>query len=240
MAFFGVDVSAIPAHVVGPIVGALVAIASFLAGRWTVHRRRVRFKHEDLVTTSVVIELYGVKPEDGRDVLHVVSQGGSFALETFFRGPDLVRHVQRTASKHPGLLRLSNPVAHRMMMDEGKDILTGLDAKANMDFVHGRPTRDDATLFAFAAYAEKEHDGNGLRDQVARLVLMVVSPALAVNLSDPAWVATLGVAHSGDRPRCKRLHDFALEWQRLEALPRKERSSATDKIWQITIRTALN
>src|SRR5262245_53247246 len=48
--------------------------------------------------------------------------------------PDLASHVKRAAVKHPGLLQLFNSVAHRMMMDEGKDVITDLDARANMDF----------------------------------------------------------------------------------------------------------
>jgi hypothetical protein len=32
---------------------------------------------------------------------------------------------------------------------------------------------------------------------------------------------------------------FAREWQRLQTLPDAERSSATDRIWQITVRTSL-
>ena len=142
--------------------------------------------------------------------------------------------------KHPGLLRLPSPVAQRMMMDEGKDVITGLDAKANMDFLHGRPTQDDETLFGFAAYSEHEHAGNGLHDQIARLVLMVVSPNLIERLADPEYIKRLGVPHSGYRPRCKRLHDFACEWQRLQRMSDAERSSATDKIWQITVRTSLH
>ena len=239
MEIFGVDIVAIPAHVVRPVVGATVAAAGFMAGRWSQHRRHVRFKREDLVTSSIVIEFYGVKSDGGRDVLHIISQGGSFALDGFFRSPDLVGHVQRAARKHPGLMRLANPVAHRMMMDEGKDAITGLDAKANMDFLHGRPTQDDETLFAFASYAEKDHDGSGLRDQIARLEVMVVSPDLIGRLADPAYVMELAVAHSGYHPRCQRLHEFALEWLRLMALPPDQRSSAADKIWQITVRTSL-
>jgi len=108
-----------------------------------------------------------------------------------------------------------------------------------MDFVHGRPTRDDDTLLGFAAYSERDHDGSGLRDQIARLVLMVVSPTAIERLADPGYVERLGVAHSGYRPRGARLHDFACEWQRLQALPAAERSAATDRIWQITVRTSL-
>jgi hypothetical protein len=68
---------------------------------------------------------------------------------------------------------------------------------------------------------------------------MVVSPTLIEKLADPDNIGRLRVAHSGYRPRCERLHDFAREWQRLQTLPKLERSSATDKIWQITVRTSL-
>jgi len=68
---------------------------------------------------------------------------------------------------------------------------------------------------------------------------MVVSPTALERLADPEYVKCLRVAHSGYRPRCRRMHDFAREWQRLEMLPDAERSSATDKIWQITVRTSL-
>ena len=145
--------------------------------------------------------MYGIKAQpDGSDMLHIVTQGSSSTIESFFSNPDLVRHVKREAVKHPGLLRLPNPVAHRMMMDEGKDMITGLDAKANMDFLHGRPTQDDETLFGFAAYSEHEHDSHGLHDQIARLVLMVVSPTLIGRLADPDYIERLDVAHSGYSP----------------------------------------
>jgi hypothetical protein len=135
-------------------------------------------------------------------------------------------------------LQLNNPVAHRMMMDEGKDMITGLDPRANMDFVHGRPTQDDETLFGFASYAEQNHDGTLLHDQIGRLVLMVVSPTLVDRLADAAYIKRLRVRHSGYLPRRARLHDFAREWQRLKALPAAKRSAGTDKIWQITVRTS--
>src|SRR5262245_36326970 len=156
-----------------PMIASAIAVSGFVVGRWSRHRSWIRFKREDLVTSSIVVEMYGIESHpDGRDMLHIVTQGSSSTLESFFLNPELVRHVRKQAVKHPGLLRLPNAVAHRMMMNEGKDVITGLDARANMDFVHGRPTRDDETLFGFAAYAESEHDGNGLHDQVARLVLM--------------------------------------------------------------------
>jgi hypothetical protein len=199
----------------------------------------VRFRREDLVASSIVVEMYGIRAEGGRDVLHIISQGSASPLDRWFSNPNLVRRVMREAAKHPGLLRLPNAVAHRMMMDEGKDMITGLDPAANMDFVHGRPTRDDETLFGFAAYAEQDHERSGLRDEIARLVLMVVSPDIIGKLADPDYVERLGVAHSGYRPRGARLHDFACEWRRLQQLPAAERSSATDRIWQVTVRTSL-
>jgi hypothetical protein len=238
---FGLEmVSSELARVLFAVIAGIVGVGGFIAGRWSQHRSRVRFKREDLVASSIVIEMYGIRTEaDGRDVLHIISQGRASAMEGRFASPNLVRHIQREAARHPGLLRLPKAVAHRMMMDEGKDMITGLDPAANMDFVHGRPTRDDETLFGFAAYSERNHDGSGLRDQIARLVLMVVSPTAIEKLADPAYVERLGVAHSGYRPRRARLYDFAREWQRLQGLPATERSAATDRIWQITVRTSL-
>jgi hypothetical protein len=241
MTLFGLDISGDHARVILAAIGTLFAGAGFIAGRWSHHRNWARFRAEDLVTTSVVIELYGIKTgSDGRDTLHIISQGSSAVLDAFFRNPVLIGEVQRAAARHPGLLRLANPVAHRMMMEEGKDTITGLDPKANMDFLHGRPTRDDATLFAFAAYKESDRGDSPLHDQVSRLILMVASPETIAKVSDPRYVETLAVAHPGYQPRCGRLHDFAQEWQRLSALPASARAPAIDTVWQITVRTSLH
>jgi hypothetical protein len=238
--FFGLEITSEHARLLFAALGGVLAVAGFLAGRWSQHRGRVHFKKEDLVTSLISTEMYGIRSQpDGGDMLHILSQGSVSTIEDFFVNADLVRHVKREAVKHPGLLRLVNPVAHRMMMDQGKDAITGRDAKANMDFLQGRPTQDDETLFAFAAYAEHEHDGKGLHDQVARIVLMIVGPNLIERLADPEYIKQLRVRHSGYRPRCERLHIFAREWQRLQLLPLAERSAATDKIWQITVRTSL-
>jgi hypothetical protein len=237
---FGLDLTGELARLLSGAIAGALAVGGFVAGRWSQHRGRMRFLNEDLVASSIVIEMYAIATGvDGRDVLHVISQGRAAALDRWFTNPDLVRHITREAARHPGLLRLPNAVAHRMMMDEGKDMITGLDPTANMDFMHGRPTRGDETLFGFAAYAERDHDGGPLHDQIARLVLMVVSPVAIARLADPGYVERLAVAHSGYRPRCARLHAFAQEWQRLEALPAAARSAASDRIWQITVRTAL-
>jgi hypothetical protein len=239
MQFFGIEITGDHARLILPAIGGALALGGFVAGRWSRHRAWVHFAREDLVTSSIVVEMYGIVTQpDGSDMLHIVTQGSPTTLEDFFLSPDLVRHVKREAVKHPGLLQLPNPVAHRMMMDEGKDEITGLDARANMDFVHGRETQDDETLFGFASYSEQNHDGTGLHDQIGRLVLMVVSPALIDRLADPQYIKRLCVRHSGYLPRRNRLHAFAREWQRLQILPTMKRSSASDKIWQITIRTS--
>jgi len=176
---FGLEITGEHARLILPLLASAFAFGGFVAGRWSIHRSRVRFRREDLVGSSIIIEMYAIRPQsEGRDMLHILTQGSSATLESFFLNPDLVRHVKREAVKHPGLLQLPNAVAHRMMMSEGKDVITGLDPAANMDFIHGRPTQDDETLFAFAAYAENQHDETGLHDQIARLVLMGLSPAL--------------------------------------------------------------
>ena len=156
-----------------------------------------------------------------------------------FTNVDLTRHIRRAAEKHPGLLQLKDPVAHRMMMDEGKDRITGNDAKANMDFIQGRPTRDDEVLFGFAAYNENGASKSALHDEVGRLVQMVVAVQYVPLLADPAFIQRMAVQHAGYQPRTARLHEFAREWVRLEALPAEQRRSATDKIWQVTVRTSL-
>ena len=135
MQFFGLEITGDHARLVLPAIGGAIAVAGFIAGRWSRHRSRVRFKREDLVTSSIVIEMYGITTQpDGSDMLHIVTQGSTSTIEGFFASPDLVRHVKREAVKHPGLLRLPNAVAHRMMMDEGKDMITGLDAEGEHGF----------------------------------------------------------------------------------------------------------
>ena len=157
MQLFGLEITGDHARLILPAIGGALALGGFIAGRWSRHRARVHFSREDLVTSSIIVEMYGIVAQpDGSDILHTVSQGSPRTLEDFFLTPDLVRRVKREAVKHPGLLQLANPVAHRMMMDEGKDVITGLDPQANMDFVHGRATQDDETLFGFASYLERE------------------------------------------------------------------------------------
>jgi hypothetical protein len=240
MELFGLEINGEHARIVVAVLGGGAATLGFVAGRWSRHRNSLRFKREDLVTSSILIEFYGIQvTPDGSERLDFITQGGSATLEAFFFNADLVARIRRAAAKHPGLLRLPSPVAHRMMMTEGKDQITGLDPLANIDFVQGRTTRDDEVLIAFAAYPEIDRDGNGLRDQVARLVLMVVSPSLMARLADPAYIDRLGVPHAGYGPRRDRLHDFAREWQRIAQLPPAERTGGHDMIWSVTVRSSL-
>ncbi len=242
MNIFGLEITGDHARILLALFGGLFASFGFLAGRLSRHRSAIAFKREDLVSSTVATEFYGFESlPDGGIMLHVVTQGGAEPIAAVFTNTDLISRVQRAAGRHPGLLLLKDAVAHRMMMDEGKDRITGHDAKANLDFVQGRAVREDFVLFGFAAYAEHEngHGASALHDEVARLVQMVVSEQNIGALADPAIVARLQVAHAGYRPRVGRLHDFAKEWHRLEALPRAERTSATDKIWRVVVRTSL-
>lgn len=241
MTLFGIEITGEHARIAVLAFSTIFASLGFIAGRWTRHRSRVSFKREDLVASTVVTELYGIeRRSDGSSVLHIITQGGIEPIDRVFTNPVLLRYVQRAAKRHPGLLQLKDRIAHRMMMDEGKDRITGLDAKANLDFMQGRATRDDEVLFGFAAY--KESNGNRprtLHDEVGRLVQMVVSVHHVGLLADPNFAKQLKVQHAGYQPRALRLHEFAKEWVRLEAMPRSERSGATDKIWHVTVRTSL-
>ena len=246
MEIFGLEITGDHARLLVALFGGIFAAFGFLAGRWSRHRSAVAFKREDLVGSTIATELYGFESKaDGRVILHIVTQGSAEAMGAVFTNPVLIRHIQRDAGRHPGLLALKDPVAHRMMMDEGKDRITGLDSKANLDFMQGRPVRIDDVLFGFGAYQERENgrgNGNGeaaLHDEVARLVQMVVAERHISSLADPAFIALLDVAHAGYRPRVARLHEFASEWLRLEHLAPSERSAAIDKIWKITVRTSL-
>lgn len=242
MTLFGIEITGEHARLAILAFSTLFASLGFFAGRWSRHRSRVSFKREDLVASTVVTELYGIEQgADGSFVLHIITQGGTEPIERVFTNPELMHHVQRAANRHPGLIQLKDPVAHRMMMDEGKDRITGLDPKANLDFMHGRPTRDDEVLFGFAAYKEANGDRTrALHDEVGRLVQMVISMRHVGLLADPEFARQLKVQHAGYKPRALRLHDFAKEWLRLETLPHSERSGATDKIWHVTVRTALS
>ena len=241
MTLFGLEITGDHARLITLVASSIFASLGFIAGRWSKHRSRVQFKREDLVASTIVTEIYGIeRRDDGHNVLHIITQGGTETIDAVFTSPDLVHHIRRAARKHPGLLQLKDPVAHRMMMDEGKDRITGHDHKANMDFLQGRPTRDDEVLFGFAAYKESADRKNALHDEVGRMVQMVVALRDIPQFSDPAFIETLGVQHSGYQPRTSRLHDFAKEWLKLEALPKSERNAAVDKIWHVTVRTSLH
>lgn len=95
----GLEITGDHARLVVTLLGAAIGVLGFTAGRWSKHRSRVRFKREDLVTTSIVIELYGiVERPDGTEVLDIVTQGGSATVDSFFYNTDLVGHIRRAAA----------------------------------------------------------------------------------------------------------------------------------------------
>ncbi len=241
MTLFGLEITGDHARLITLVATSLFAVLGFVAGRWSKHRNHMQFQREDLVASTLVTEFYGLQQgPDGHWTLHIITHGRSEALIDAFTNRDLTDHIRRAAQKHPGLVQLKQPVAHRMMMDEGKDRITGNDAKATLDFVQGRPTREDDVLFGFAAYKETGERKAALHNEIARLVQMVVALKDIPRLADAEFIKQLGVPHAGYRPRTVRLHDFALEWRRLEALPPNARQSATDKIWHVTVRTSVH
>ena len=88
MQLFGLDITGEHVKLLLPLIGGAVAAGGFLAGRWSSHRKRVLFRNEDLVSSSIVIELYGIAVDsDGFPMLHIVTQGGSSSIEDFFHNP---------------------------------------------------------------------------------------------------------------------------------------------------------
>src|SRR5262249_35302295 len=122
MHFFGLEITGDHARLILPAMGGALALSGFVAGRWSRHRARVHFWREDLVASSIVIEMYGVVAQgDGGDMLHIITQGSPSSLEDFFLTPDLVRHVNREVVKHPGLLQLAHPLAHATLTQGAND-----------------------------------------------------------------------------------------------------------------------
>ena len=66
MHLFGVEITGEHVKLLLPLIGGAVAAGGFLAGRWSSHRRRVLFRNEDLVSSSIVIELLRHRNRSGR------------------------------------------------------------------------------------------------------------------------------------------------------------------------------
>jgi hypothetical protein len=59
MHFFGLEITGDHARLILPAMGGALAFSGFVAGRWSRHRARVHFWREDLVASSIVIEMHG-------------------------------------------------------------------------------------------------------------------------------------------------------------------------------------
>ena len=57
MHFFGLEITGDHARLILPAIGGALALSGFVAGRWSRHRARVHFRREDLVASSIVIEM---------------------------------------------------------------------------------------------------------------------------------------------------------------------------------------
>jgi len=57
MHFFGLEITGDHARLILPAIGGALALSGFVAGRWSRHRARVHFWREDLVASSIVIEM---------------------------------------------------------------------------------------------------------------------------------------------------------------------------------------
>ena len=76
MQFFGLEITGDHARLILPAMGGALALSGFVAGRWSRHRARVHFWREDLVASSIVIEMYGIVAQPhGGDILHIITQG---------------------------------------------------------------------------------------------------------------------------------------------------------------------
>jgi hypothetical protein len=204
---FGLEFTSDHARLAGSLLGALLAVGGFVAGRLSSYRQRSRLEREDLVSTSIVVEMVSVNTEGG---LEILTASRTTSLNDFFQNDVLVSEIRKAASKHPGLLHLHDPAAHRLMMVEAGNWLQGLNVQANLEFIAGRHTDVHEVLIGFAAYPAGVPGAGHLHDEVDRLILMVVNRAAAgalqaVSANEPVK----GAAHVP-----KRIVDLAAEWDR--------------------------
>jgi hypothetical protein len=225
---FGLEFTSDHAKLAGSLLGGLLAFSGFVAGRWSGYLQRSRIEKEDLVSTSIVVEMVS-RPANGAGDPELLTASRTTSLDDFFQNAVLVAAVRKAAVRHPGLLRLHDPVAHRLMMLEAGNWLQGLNAQANLDFIAGRPTDLHEVLIGFAAYPAGKAGAGRLHDEVDRLVLMVVNRATAEAL------LSLPRDHP-DKPASrfpKRIFDLVAEWDRVRNSAQQELSS--EAVWPLKL-----
>lgn len=223
----GVEITGEHARLAGTIFGALLAAGGFIAGRWSHLVLAHRLAREDLVSMTIIAEFYGHTGAGEEKVIERMVGASAVSLDDFFKNEALVEKVRHAAQRHPGLMRLDDPIAHRLMMDEGANWLRGLDAAANMDFLLGKPTVSHTMLIAFAADPlERVTDGR-LHEEIDRLRLIVLGRELAEHV-----IARGEPADHADRHH-RRLHDVAHAW----STQHKQPDPGTDRVWTVEVRT---
>jgi hypothetical protein len=234
---FGLEFTSDHAKLVGPLLGGLLGFGGFVAGRWSSYLQRSRIQREDLVSTSIVVEMVSA---NGEGDLEILTASRTASLEDFFQNSVLVAAIRKAASKHPGLLRLHDPAAHRLMMVEAGNWLQGLNVQANLDFIAGRQTDVHEVLIGFAAYPAGALGAGHLHDEVDRLILMVVNRAAAGALlaASPLTVSPLTVSPTQPgKPAVhlpKRIIELAAEWDRTRNAAQSDLSR--EPIWPLNLR----
>jgi hypothetical protein len=226
---FGLEFTTDHAKLAGSLVGGLLAFGGFVAGRWSSYLQKSRIRKEDLVSTSIVVEMVS-HPTHGEGEAELLTASRTTSLDDFFQNAVLVAAIRKAASRHPGLLRLRNPAAHRLMMVEAGNWLQGLNAQANMDFIAGRPTDLHEVLIGFAAYPAGKAGAGRLHDEVDRLVLMMVNRAAAEALLTLPKDQT-----DKDASRLpKRILDLVAEWDRIRSSTQQDFSN--EPVWPLRLR----
>jgi hypothetical protein len=170
------------------------------------------------------------RPANGDGGPELLTASRTTSLDDFFQNGVLVAAIRKAASKHPGLLRLHDPAAHRLMMVEAGNWLQGLNTQANLDFLAGRPTDLHEVLIGFAAYPAGAAGAGRLHDEVDRLVLMVVNRATAeLVLAMPREQSGKPASHL---PR--RIFDLVAEWDQIRSSAQQDLGS--ERVWPLKLR----
>jgi hypothetical protein len=227
---FGLEFTTDHARLAGSLVAGLLAASGFVAGRWSSHLQRSRLDRDEGGSASIVVEMAS-RPGLGEGEAEVLTASRTRRLDDFFQNHALAAAIRKAASKHPGLLRLRDPAAHRLMMVEAGNWLQGLNVQANLDFVAGRPTDSYEVLIGFAAYPAGKA-GARLRDEADRLVLMVVNRVTAEDLQ----TMLLQEPEKAAARFPKRIFDLVAEWDRIRNSPEPDFSG--EPVWPLKLRGA--